>query len=244
MLRLAVEIYADLPGYRVEPVHYAWALFPAPQQGPRQLDLDLAAPAASLDGAPLPIQVGDLRDGSYFAALWVYQGEQVRKAIPFLRFERRGGAVSAVTPLDVNAGFVALDPPAQPLAITIGDGIGLRGYELSAGVARPGERAWLSLLWQAERAQPQLYLVFAQVLDDADRKIAQWDGAVGGDWWPTPVWRAGQRVWQDVPLTVAANAPPGRYRVIVGVYDPATGRRLPLADGSDALLLTHLEVQP
>jgi hypothetical protein len=32
--------------------------------------------------------------------------------------------------------------------------------------------------------------------------------------------------------------------VIAGVYDPATGERLRLADGSDALTLAHIEVQP
>ena len=87
-----------------------------------------------------------------------------------------------------------------------------------------------------------VYLVFVQVLDEANRKVAQWDGAAGGEWYPTAAWQAGQRIWQDVPLKIADNAPPGRYRVIAGLYDPATGARLHTPDGTDAIQLGSITV--
>jgi hypothetical protein len=241
-LRLAIEIYEELGGYQEAPVHYAWALFPAPPSGERQLELRLREPAVRMDGQELPAQVGELRDGRYFAALWVYQGERVRKMLPFLRFERRGSAIEGLETWQVNGAFVPLPAPAQPLEARFGEAIELNGAELNAEVVRAGQRLGVSLLWTARGQPGRPYLVFVQVLDETNHKIAQWDGAVGGDWWPTPVWAEGQRVWQDVPLTLAEDAPPGRYRVIVGVYDPATGQRLPLGDGSDALLLGHIEV--
>ena len=244
VLRLAVEIYQDVPGYGSTPAHYAWSLFPAPADGTHELAIDLEQPGMALDGAPLPAKTGELRDGAYFAALWVYQGEQVRRTLPFLRFERRGGKIGAVTPLDLNAAFVRLPPPAQPLTAESGEGIALQGFELSATRLRPGEALRASLLWQARRAQSRPYLVFVQLLDDADRKIAQWDGAAGGDWWPTPAWKPGQRIWQDVPLTIAADAPPGRYRLIAGLYDPASGARLRWRDGGEVLQLGMIEVRP
>jgi hypothetical protein len=244
VLRLAIEIYQDVPGYDAAPAHYAWALFPAPAEGSHEVEIDLETPGMTLDGAPLPVESGELRDGQYFAALWVYQGEQARRTLPFLRFERRGGGATAVTPLDLNAAFVRLAAPANPLAAETGEGIILQAFELSDTQLRPGDQLRTSLLWRAEQPQSQLYLVFVQLLDDADRKGAQWDGAAGGDWWPTPVWQPGQRVWQDVPLTIAADAPPGSYRLIAGLYDPATGARLRWQDGGDALLLGEVEVRP
>ncbi len=236
MLRLAVEIYEEVPGYGGDPAHYAWALFPAPLVGEHVLDIDLQSPAIQFDGAPLEVQTGDMRDGHYFAALWVYQGERVRRTVPFARFERRGGTVASITPLDTNAAFARLAPPAQSLDARFDDTIALRGYTLHNPHVRPGGTRTLSLLWHALRQPTDApVMVFVQVLDAENRKIAQWDGAAGGDWWPTPVWQPGQYIWQDVPLEIATDAAPGRYRVIVGLTSTATGENLTLPDGGTFL---------
>jgi hypothetical protein len=241
VLRFAVEIYEDTAGI---PAHYAWTLFRATQSGTQQVDLDLQAPAATLDGSPLPLQAGVVRDGAYFASLWIYQGEQAHRMLPFLRFERRNGAISNITPLDLNGAFYRLQEPERSLRTQLGDNIALDGYELSSAESRPGATLHASLRWQALKPQPQVLLVFVQVLDEANRKIAQWDGAAGGDWYPAPAWQAGQRIWQDVPLKIADDAPSGRYRVIAGLYDPTTGARLHTPDGADALTLGQIDVRP
>jgi hypothetical protein len=243
LLRYAVEIYEDRAGYRDTPAHYAWTLFPAPQSGVHQLDLDLAAPQIGLDGQALPIATDAIRDGAYFAALWVYQGEQVRARLPFLRFERHGSQITAIAPLNLNTAFVPLAEPRQPADTQFGKVVGLRSFELDTTQVQPGGRLQASLLWRAEQEQTGQYLVFVQLLDDANRKAAQWDGALGGEWWPTLGWRPGQAIWQDIPLQVAADAPPGRYRLIAGVYDPATGARLRQPDGSDSVLLGQVDIQ-
>lgn len=259
-LRLAVEIYEDRAGYDAPPLHYAWSLFPAPSDGVHLLELDLRTPAMWLDGTPLPVQTdaargqdgdGD-RDGdrdkdrSYFAALWVYQGEQVQRVIPFLRFEHRGSTstIEAIASLDVNGVFVRLRTPETPASARFGDRITLRGFELAPPRLRAGKRLWVSLLWEGVQSPEHLFLVFVQVLDANDRKIAEWNGAAGGEWHPTPSWEPGQQVWQDVPLDLASDAPPGRYRVIVGLFDPVTGERLRLQDGSDFVQVGEVEVEP
>jgi len=244
LLRYAIEIYEDHAGYRDAPAHYAWGLFPAPQSGIHQLDLDLAAPQIALDGRSVALNIGDLRDGAYFASLWVYQGEQVRGRLPFLRFERRDGQITAVAPSDLDAVFVPIPEPHQPIDALFGNALSLRGFELESTAARPGARLRASFLWRAEQPQTGKYLVFVQLLDDANRKVAQWDGALGGDWWLALGWRPGQQIWQDVPLRIADDAPPGRYRLITGIYDPATGKRLRMADGADSVLLGQVDVQP
>ena len=241
VLRMALEIYEDTGG---QPAHYAWTLFRATQQGAQQVEIDLREPAIVLDGTRVPVETGEVRDGRYFAALWVYQGDLVRRTLPFLRFERRNGQIENIAALDLNAAFVDLARPARQVDARFTGGIAVPSFVFPAERARPAEQLRVSLLWTAEQAPRQLYVVFAQLLDDADRKIAQWDGAAGGDWWPAPAWQPGQRVWQDITLQVAADAPPGRYRLIVGLYDPATGVRLPLESGGDTVLLGHVEIQP
>ncbi|NTU84127.1 MAG: glycosyl transferase, partial [Chloroflexales bacterium] len=68
----------------------------------------------------------------------------------------------------------------------------------------------------------------------------------------TSQWAAGRYVATELPFPIPADAPPGAYRLLVGLYDPATGQRLPLrgataADpalsGPDALELLQLSVR-
>jgi hypothetical protein len=65
-------------------------------------------------------------------------------------------------------------------------------------------------------------------------------------------WEPGRYVPTHLPLTLPPDAPPGTYRVVVGLYDPASGERLPLeaaspADpaqsGPHALLLTRVQAE-
>ncbi|PDV96979.1 hypothetical protein [Candidatus Chloroploca asiatica] len=241
-LRLAIEIYEEVTGYRGTPGHYAGTTMTLPDDGDYQLRLDLQTPAADLDGTDIDLQAIDLRDGQYFASLWVYQGEQIRRFIPLVAFARRNGLVEDIEPLSANTVAVTIDPPAQTLEATFGALASLEGYELSEERLRGGDNLRLSLLWRAEAPATQPYLVFVQLLDANEQKIAQWDGLAGGDWRPISVWQPGERLWQDIPLTIAPDAPPGRYRVVIGLYDPGTGERLALDNNGDMLTLTEVEV--
>lgn len=243
VVRLAVEIYEELAGYGGNPAHYAWTAFPvANAKGNYTLDIDLQTPAMQLNGEPLMINTGEMRDGSYFAALWVYQGEHVRRTIPFLRFTREHGEIRKITPLDVNCVFAPLSFPRHTHDAQFGDGIKLLASEQSTVTVHPQDEMQVSLLWQAEQSLPTSYLVFVQLLGEGDHKIAEWNGAAGGDWYPTIVWQVGQRMWQDIPLAIAADAQPGHYRTIVGLFDPVSGERLHLQDGSPMMSVGEVEV--
>lgn len=54
-------------------------------------------------------------------------------------------------------------------------------------------------------------------------------------------------------LPLPAGLPSGEYRLVIGLYDPQNGQRLPLQsaaaaapalDGPDALVLTIVQVEP
>jgi hypothetical protein len=148
-LRLALEIYTEVYGYDSMPLRYAGGAFALPPDGIQHLELDLQTPALRMNGMPIELTSATLADGNYFAALWVYQGEQIRRQIPVATFTRLGGQVSEVQPLSVNAVVTALNMPAQRLAVMAGDAIQLSGYELSASSLQRGKPLRVSLLWEA-----------------------------------------------------------------------------------------------
>jgi hypothetical protein len=239
VLRLVLEIYEDVGGYETTPHHYAQAVLPRTDQ--LTLQLDLLQPALEVNGESVPLTIDQPQDGTYFASVWVYQGEALRQRIPLVHFERHLDRVEGAVASEINGVVLPVTTPAHTLDVEAA-GVILQSYELEHTIISPGEQFQVALLWQAEQGSLPLYAVTVQVLDAANTKIAQWDGAAGGDGYPSSRWQVGERIWQNVPLTIAADALPGEYRVIAGVYDPLTGERLPLDDGTDAVELGIVEV--
>jgi len=94
----------------------------------------------------------------------------------------------------------------------------------------------LTLYWQTSAPLDAEYTVFVHSLNAQGELVGQADGPPVANHYPTTVWRSGEIV-QDSRLV-----PPGE-RYLVGLYDPATGERLPAfaADGTrladDAVVL-------
>jgi hypothetical protein len=53
---------------------------------------------------------------------------------------------------------------------------------------------------------------------------------------------AGDFLWQISSLVLPQNLAPGQYQIEIGWYNPDTGERLKLADGSDRYLLNPIKV--
>lgn len=105
-----------------------------------------------------------------------------------------------------------------------GGQLALLGHALS-GPRRGGE-AELTLYWRALSTVPADYTVFVHLLDSGGQIRAQGDSPPAGGIYPTSAWQPGEVVRDPRPLRLPANLPPGEYRLVVGLYDPATGRRL------------------
>jgi hypothetical protein len=109
-----------------------------------------------------------------------------------------------------------------------GEQVRLVGYDLSENTVHPGSRLWVTLYWEGLQTMDRDYSVFVHLLDERGVTIAQrdsWPGA-GND--PTSDWVAGQARRDvhplDVPTSLLAQGP---CRIQVGLYDHATGQRLP-----------------
>jgi hypothetical protein len=106
----------------------------------------------------------------------------------------------------------------------------LLGYELD----QAEEAIDLVLHWRLLRRMHTDYKFFVHLYESTgDVVVTQRDDMPHGGTHPTSNWEMGEVV-RDVIVVPLEGVPPGSYRLAVGVYDPATGERLLLADSEGA----------
>ncbi len=132
----------------------------------------------------------------------------------------------------------------QPLELTpveyqLGADIRLTGFGLVNGTVSPGDILQVVLEWETMAALAKNYTVFVQLLDPANHLVGQRDAS---PLTPTTAWPVGEPVRDAHGLFIEPGTPPGQHRLIVGLYDSATGQRLPLVRGGDFIDLTGVEI--
>ncbi|MGD2206266.1 MAG: hypothetical protein PVH17_05760, partial [Anaerolineae bacterium] len=102
----------------------------------------------------------------------------------------------------------------------------------------------LTLYWRALTPMETSYTAFVQLVDETGVKAAQVDRLPCHGGCPTDTWRPGDLVGERYDLLVSADAPPGSYQIIVGMYDLDTGENLLSEDGQPYLTLGSVQVEP
>jgi 4-amino-4-deoxy-L-arabinose transferase-like glycosyltransferase len=125
---------------------------------------------------------------------------------------------------------------AFPQEAWLGEGIRLLGYDLDEREVMAGEKVRLTLYWQADSEIDVSYTVFTHLLDENWRLWGQKDGVPGGGAAPTTGWMPGEVIVDEYEIEVDADAPVGAYLLEIGMYEAATGERLPISDGAGGLL--------
>ena len=113
---------------------------------------------------------------------------------------------------------------AYPLDVAFGDLANLVG----ADVNRSGQQLTVTLFWQGQTVTTTNYTAFVQLIN-ADGSIAQqidrWQIAFDA---PTSTWLPGQVIADQYVFEVSSRADsPDAPQIGVGLYDAATGERLP-----------------
>ena len=137
--------------------------------------------------------------------------------------------------------------PQNPREANLGDQVRLLGYDLT-GQAQPGQSLDLSLFWEALAPMQEDYTVFVHLVGGDGQIRGQRDSQPVTGFYPTSLWAAGEFVRDQVHLEIAPDAPPGEYRLVVGMYEPKTGTRLPVLDSKgqnlgDSISLDTLRVE-
>jgi hypothetical protein len=130
------------------------------------------------------------------------------------------------------------------------DNVALLGYDLPRLSARPGEIVPVTLYWKALAPVPVNLRVFVHFIGPDGQLWGQSDKWNPADF-PTGRWPLDHYVRDEHDAALRTDAPPGRYQVVAGLWDPDTGLRMQLLDtagrptGVDGVILTDaFEVKP
>ncbi len=118
-------------------------------------------------------------------------------------------------------------PPPTPLAAQVGDNIQLTGIEVKPVLTDSPQTVKLALYWASTGKIEGDYTVFTQLLGPDGQVWAQWDNPPQAGRYPTPAWQAEDTVVDRYTLALREGAPPGDYRLLVGMYNATSGERLP-----------------
>jgi hypothetical protein len=106
-------------------------------------------------------------------------------------------------------------------------------------VWRAGETATVSLSWATPTLLTDDYQVFVHLRHpESDEIVAQADGPPLDGWYPTSWWLPGEIVSEVRAFTIPADLANGRYTLITGFYDLASGERLGLKNILGEVLVT------
>lgn len=189
-----------------------------------------------------------LKDAGYIV-VYVRAVQEGPPSPPFDQFYLHAIPAHTVRIHGVEYAWIYEVPPPldQAAPAMFGTDIHLRGFDQAGDLLR-GQELLLQLTWETYRLPPKDYWLFAHLLGPDGQRYAQVDLP-----YPTTGWTPGRFVKTNLPLTLPEGAPAGPYRIIIGLYDPENGQRLPLTAGNvadpslaggDALLLAQVEVAP
>jgi hypothetical protein len=129
----------------------------------------------------------------------------------------------------VRASSGAVPELQNPQEANLGDQVRLLGYDLG-GQAQPGQILDLTLFWEALVPMQEDYTVFVHLIGEDGQIWGQRDSQPVTGFYPTAQWMPGEFVRDQIHLEIAPAAPAGDYQLVVGMYRPETGDRLPVLD--------------
>lgn len=187
---------------------------------------------------------GKLRKNAGYVVVYISEVQGGPPLAPFDQFYGQAIPLHTVTIHGVPYAWIYQVPTAvpQPRSASFAHGIHLRGFGQDSKL-QPGQPCVFSLFWSVSGALSTDYWLFAHLSGPDGQRYAQVDLP-----YATSQWQPGRYFTTELPLTLPASMPPGTYRLVIGLYDPASGQRLPLEsryranlaiDGEHALLLTE-----
>ncbi len=156
------------------------------------------------------------------------------------------GGLWIMPQIETDAGWLLPDPPPSVLEIEevsyrFGDAVELIGYERLPAELRRGESALIRLYWRPLHESSAYAKVFVHIIDEQGQLVAQHDAQPVNDTYPIPIWQPGTIVLDEHTLQIPADLPAGAYTVAVGMYDPDSLERWPVA-GPDGQLIPERRV--
>jgi uncharacterized membrane protein len=123
--------------------------------------------------------------------------------------------------------------PTHPLAIQFDNRIRLLGYTIESNLpARRGDTVSIVLVWRADQAIHERYVIFVHLLGAEEYIWAQDDREPGMGWFRTDRWNVGDVTPDRYALELPAMMPPGEYQITAGLYTTTDQKNLTARDPS------------
>ena len=203
----------------------------------------LNRPSAIFPTYPYP----DARSGSRWRSEVVLRLPADLPGDQYTWFAEMGTAVWPIGPMIINEPERNFTPPelTHPVNQQLGEVATLLGAILTENggptTVTPSSVLPLPssviLVWQSERETAVSYRVFLHLIGPDGQIVAQSDGEPAHWSRPTTGWLPGEIVVDERTLVLPDMLPPGAYRLLAGLYDPASGQRLTTGDGADTVLI-------
>jgi hypothetical protein len=136
--------------------------------------------------------------------------------------------------------LLSYQPTPQPAIIqpaVFSGALRLNGFTFSPadGVIKSGDPLIVSLIWEGLTKVHEDFTVFVHLETPEGQPITQADAPPLSNTYPTSAWAVGHAFADEHVLRV--SAPPGTYRVLIGLYRPTDFSRLPVDSGGDTVIL-------
>ncbi len=163
--------------------------------------------------------------GLYWPAVGMYDFADLQRLPVYSGAESEPRDDLRLPPLKVlgNAGL----QPNERLDYRLGDFARLSGYDLepAGNLIRAGQTLTVTLHFEAAGPADRELIRFVQLHNQQAGVVAQHDSPPQQGANPVWAWVAGETVRDRVALAVDAGAPPGRYTLYAGLYDPERDNR-------------------
>ena len=135
----------------------------------------------------------------------------------------------------------------HPTNFTLQGDIHLVGYDLPQTKFRAGHVVSLTLYWRADQPIATSYTTFAHILGE------QFNPKQNNPLWgqvdhipasTTTTWLVNEIIPDAYRIAIDADAPTGKYKIEIGMYDAATGKRLSVDGSGDSVMIAEIEIVP
>ncbi len=158
-------------------------------------------------------------------AITLYPWRQTESPLPVLVNGQPVGPGVNLTTVKIRGEAQIDQEPENSVQIDFGQQLHLFGYDAPTEIT--GSQLAVTLYWQAVEPDGQNYTIFMHLVDNQGNLVAQADGPPQNGRYPTALMEPGEQILDKHLFTLPEDIPGGAYQILMGVYHPETGTRLP-----------------
>ena len=158
-------------------------------------------------------------------SITLYPWRQTEKSLPVWVDGQPVGTSVNLTTVKIRGEAQIRQIPENSVQVNFGQQIQLFGYDAPTRIT--GGQFEVALYWQAVEPDGQDYMIFMHLVDEQGNLVAQADGPPQNGRYPTSILEPGEQILDTHLFDLPDGLQSGEYQILVGVYHPETGVRLP-----------------